>query len=1167
MKRKLHQTRFSLITAFTFAVLHLFSQNNPVLQLHGVQVRTPLELSNGENKLVLQDLSPGNTYKIRVARAAQGQPVTLEIAPSGFSAQPVTEGSVLSAGKNNLQFTASADRIEFFIKATAEQQVSSVPVFLSVICETCPDVAIAKENPMAESMANLQVQDNISAYDLITGTLIGGDCFTVENVTSNGNALARGTFSNGTSNIGIGSGMVMSTGRINSLPGPNVSGGISGVFAAVGFDADLAALVDGDLHDVNIIEFDFTPTANTVQFDFVFGSEEYCEWVGTEFNDVFGFFISGPGIPGVQNLAVIPGTGGVPVTTNNINHNTNSNFYVNNSINLFECGFLGTNGYLECELDGWTKPLTAIATVVPCSTYHIKMAIADVEDHQYDSAVFLRANSFNAGGVVSASPAYQDDLMSAYEGCGQGFIRFARGNGDLSQALTIDFMVSGASTATAGVDYEALVSPVVIPAGQSEFLLPVNVFTDGIAEGQEDIILLIDNSCQCEQAEVQFVINDNLSFTASVYDTTICEGYQAHLFVIIEDGVAPFTYEWNTGDTSEMLIVTPLISTLYTVTVTDACGLTATDDALVDVIPILRDTQDVSLCAGSSIIINGIEYTSSTMVIDTTYGSTPCGEIINYILTFEDPFQGADTISFCAGTAIEIGGNLYTTDTTVVDTISTSAGCDSIVTYTLVQVAPSFGMETLLFCSGDAVEIGGNMYNIPGTVLDTLIAASGCDSIVTYTLDFLPNPMRSETVSLCPGDSVVIGGVTIKDPGSFLLYLPSALSCDTIVTYTITLLTKPTRAETIGFCPGETVTLGGNTYSQPGTVVVTAPATVGCDTIVTYTLQYRTPAPSTLSINCPNSISMNVSTGASEVVVGFADATASSDCVCPGLDVMHSGGQASGSSFPLGLSSVCYLAQDACGQTASCCFNISVEEEDPCDTKVIGCMKYELLTITSDQFKNKTYRIRVTNNCSNQLIYTAIQTPSGLVAMSPDNDAIYTAPSGNEYQIRNPNFSPFYSIRYRSIGGGIVNGGSDILRYTLPAQADVTYINITSRISLYQYYEAHLNTFYCPIGVTPAEERSEAEAGAGLIEGSESVVIFPNPTDGDINVDLSIWDGEMVQIQIFNSQGQRILVDQVFATTTAQHIDLPQRLSSGLYLLEVSTETGKKEVLKFAVGH
>lgn len=186
-------------------------------------------------------------------------------------------------------------------------------------------------------MANLAISAGISAQSLVSNTLVG-DCFQVSNITSSGNSDSRGRFTNGSSNIGLSSGIVLCTGAVQDLSGPNLRSN-----AGLGFqnnspnDPNLAQLVSGDQYDVSTIEFDFTPTANTVMFDFVFGSEEYCEYVGSEYNDVFGFFISGPGISGTQNLAVLPSSN-LPVATNNVNYVTNSSLYINNNID-FPCSF------------------------------------------------------------------------------------------------------------------------------------------------------------------------------------------------------------------------------------------------------------------------------------------------------------------------------------------------------------------------------------------------------------------------------------------------------------------------------------------------------------------------------------------------------------------------------------------------------------------------------------------------------------------------------------------------------------------------------------------------------------------------------------------------------------------------------------------------------------
>jgi len=425
--------------------------------------------------------------------------------------------------------------------------------------------------------------------------------------------------------------------------------------------------------------------------------------------------------------------------------------------------------------------------------------------------------------------------------------------------------------------------------------------------------------------------------------------------------------------------------------------------------------------------------------------------------------------TFCPGGSVTIGGQVYNQSGTVFDTIpSVTSGCDTIVTYTLTLLPYQTRAENISFCPGETIVLGGIAYTQPGTVMDTLSAISGCDTIVTYTLTLVPNHARSESISLCPGESVTIGGQVYTQSATVVDTIAATSGCDTIVTYTLTLLPQPTRAETIAFCPGETILLGGTNYTQPGTVVLTLPSTtIGCDTIVTYTLHFLTPTPSNVSIHCPSSITLN--TGNSGAAVNYSAAIAASSCPCPGIAIDLTSGLSSGSIFPLGVTSVCYTAADSCGQSASCCFNVTVEEDDDeaCDTKVNGCLKYELLTITEDAGKNRTYRIRVTNNCPSKLLYTVIQVPTGIVAIEPANFSTYTAPSGNTYLVRNPNFTHKYSIRYSSNSDSINNGESDIFKYTLPAQANVTFIHVIARLTHNIYLETHLNTFYCPIGITP----------------------------------------------------------------------------------------------------
>jgi hypothetical protein len=228
-------------------------------------------------------------------------------------------------------------------------------------------------------------------------------------------------------------------------------------------------------------------------------------------------------------------------------------------------------------------------------------------------------------------------------------------------------------------------------------------------------------------------------------------------------------------------------------------------------------------------------------------------------------------------------------------------------------------------------------------------------------------------------------------------------------------------------------------------------------------------------------------------------------------------------------------------------------------------MKYELLNITADAGKNRTYRIRVTNNCANKLIYTAIQIPDGMTAINPAENSIYTAPgSGNEYLVRNPNYSPFYSVRFKSLNDSISGGQSEVFKYKIPAQADPTFIHILSRLAPQLYFEAHLNTFYCPIGTTPAGGRPGEDRELPL-NISPEIMLFPNPSSGILYADLSDWEDQFVQLRILDSHGQLVLQQNTMAVFGAQSIELPESLSSGLYYFELLTPGGEKHTTRFAL--
>lgn len=248
--------------------------------------------------------------------------------------------------------------------------------------------------------SNLKVDSLNNIEQSIINVLFGG-CIDISNLTYTGPQLSIGYFVDTSGTLGIDSGIVMTTGTISGIENP-VSYFASSDNMMPG-DSLLDSLIPGYVtNDASVIEFDFIPLADTIiGSKYVFASEEYPEYVCSGFNDIFGFFISGPNPAGGYfnntNLASIPGTN-LPVAINTINNGSSGGSFpdtdcisLNYSADYIDNEALGGNNWCY---DGYTLPFTITTGVYPDSLYHFKIAIADAGDHIYDSGVFLEGGSF-----------------------------------------------------------------------------------------------------------------------------------------------------------------------------------------------------------------------------------------------------------------------------------------------------------------------------------------------------------------------------------------------------------------------------------------------------------------------------------------------------------------------------------------------------------------------------------------------------------------------------------------------------------------------------------------------------------------------------------------------------------------------------------------------------
>lgn len=426
--------------------------------------------------------------------------------------------------------------------------------------------------------AQLLVSNALTPSQLVQYNFIWGGLL-LNNVTTSSAPDCIGAFMNGnTTNIGMPNGVLMTTGGISNVPNHS-SYFLSHSLNGAG-DSLLGAMSGGiTSYDATILEFDFIPLSTPVIFTYVFGSEEYPEYVCSNFNDAFGFFVSGSDPGGGNyinhNVAIIPGST-LPVTINTVNPGVTGAYGSSGNCTslAYSSKYIANTGSTIC-FDGFTIPLTATINVVPFTTYHIKLAVSDIGDGAYDSGVFLQANSFFTNAVKLDVVSSSQHSAKSVEGCASGMFKFSIHDPAI-QNDTVRFTIEG--SALNGVDYDLIPSYVVIPAGSDSVSLTINPIIDALSEGIEDVILHVQVSPYGTQ-DISLNIFDDYIFQGSAcVDQTICNGQAATL-----SASGGSFYYWNTGETTSLIQVNPNVNSNYSVEIYDSLGCSMIDSVFVTV--------------------------------------------------------------------------------------------------------------------------------------------------------------------------------------------------------------------------------------------------------------------------------------------------------------------------------------------------------------------------------------------------------------------------------------------------------------------------------------------------------------------------------------------------------------------------------------------------------
>ncbi len=521
--------------------------------------------------------------------------------------------------------------------------------------------------------------------------------------TGDNGSIGSFTRNNGTPAIGVPGGIILSTGDVADIETqvPNTNDA-TGSITGGGTDADLAGLVSVAVNDAAVFSFSFVPDRDSVFFRYIFASEEYNEFANSTFNDVFAFFISGPGIVGKQNIALIPGTA-TPVSINNVNLVNNPGVY--NSNDPSDTPFGQASAEMpDFMFDGYTDVFTAVASGLnPCDTYLLELKIGDGGDSSYDSAVFLEAGSFgNPLSVPGAQFAGLNDscqrVFVIKEGCDEANIRVQRpaGSAGTTDTTFLDYSGSSVNLVT---DFTTPLPPfVVFPPGIDSIILPLEAASDTLTEPNDSLVFRAISNGQAAQ---ELVLRIEDSDTINLVSPTVFNACEGDTVIVNPDITGNFrpedelTYRWIVGldtiSTDSILEVVADSSFSVKLEVEDTCGvvpgnwfITISTDYADPVLDIATISQAKFVCEGDSVTLEG----------------QATGGLGAYTYIWEDPNGGSIGIGPSINFTPTLSGQyrMFVQDTCLIQSAAVTVNIEE-------EPGLDFALSETEICEGETVEV------------------------------------------------------------------------------------------------------------------------------------------------------------------------------------------------------------------------------------------------------------------------------------------------------------------------------------------------------------------------------------------------------------------------------------------------------------------------------
>ncbi|MBL7773676.1 MAG: fibronectin type III domain-containing protein [Chitinophagaceae bacterium] len=600
----------------------------------------------------------------------------------------------------------------------------------------------------------------------------------------------------------------------------------------------------------------------------------------------------------------------------------------------------------------------------------------------------------------------------------------------------------------------------------------------------------------------------------------------------------------------------------YTCTSTNAAGCPHTETLTLTINNSTSNTSSATACDSYTWSVNGMTYTASGTYTSTSTNTAGCPHTETLNLTINNSTSNTTSATACDSYTWSIDGNTYSTGGTYTATSTNAAGCPHTETLNLTINASTSNSTTATACDSYTWSADGMTYSTGGTYTATSTNAAGCPHVETLNLTINNSTSNTTAASACETYTWSIDGMTYTQSGTYTATSTNAAGCPHTETLNLTIYYNTSNTTTTSACVSYTWPIDGMTYTQSGTYTSTSNSGNGCTHTEILIL--------TINQN-PVVTAPDVSSCSASITLGGS----------PAGGIWNLPNPYSGNA-----SSYTYYYTDANGCTGSATGNITTQNAIISNVqasaitgltalitwtpgagipwfeiryKVVGAGSWNPTVTSSSPNKplsgltaNTTYTVEVRGFCSTSnpgpwtgTTFTTNSSCGVPTGLSVTNITATTAKLNWTAVVG----ATFYTVRHRKVGTTTWTTGT--------STSNTKSIAGLAANTNYEFQVAtHCGTAQTAFSAsTTFATLASKTANATMVESRVDFNVYPNPTQGELNVDITMEQDAAIEIHLMDMSGRIVKQIQTNAYTGVNNITLNvQDLSNGVYTVQVMKE-------------